>query len=209
MIAVFAFIGFEHLVNVAEEMKAPRRTLPAALFLTLGLTAVIYGLVVWVSIIAVPPSELAASNAPLAMVFERLTGWPPSSLSVIAIVATLNGVIVHMIMIARVIYGLAQQGNLPRVLGRVSRRTGTPLVATGIGVTLILLFSTALPLEGLAELTSQGTLVLFAIVNLALIRIKWRESTPPPEVFICPMWIPYAGLAASLLLLVFDSLPLS
>jgi amino acid transporter len=209
MIAVFAFIGFEHLVNVAEEMKEPRRTLPAALFLTLGLTAVIYGLVVWVSIIAVPPSELAASNAPLAMVFERLTGWPPSSLSVIAIVATLNGVIVHMIMIARVIYGLAQQGNLPRVLGRVSRRTGTPLVATGIGVTLILLFSTALPLEGLAELTSQGTLVLFAIVNLALIRIKWRESTPPPEVFICPMWIPYAGLAASLLLLVFDSLPLS
>lgn len=209
MIAVFAFIGFEHLVNVAEEMKAPRRTLPAALFLTLGLTAVIYGLVVWVSITAVPPSELAVSNAPLALVFERLTGWPPSSLSVIAIVATLNGVIVHMIMIARVIYGLAQQGNLPPVLGRVNGMTGTPLIATGIGVTLILFFSTALPLEGLAELTSQGTLVLFAIVNLALIRIKWREASPPADVFVCPKWIPYAGLAASLLLLVFDSLPLS
>lgn len=206
MIAVFAFIGFEHLVNIAEEMKAPRRTLPAALFLTLGLTALIYGLVVWVSIIAVPPAELAGSNAPLALVFERLTGWPPASLSAIAIVATLNGVIVHMIMIARVIYGLAQQGNLPAVLGRVSRTTGTPLVATGIGVMLILFFSTALPLEGLAQLTSQGTLLLFATVNLALIRIRWREAAPPPGVFVCPGWIPYAGLVASLSILIIDIL---
>jgi amino acid transporter len=46
LIAVFAFIGFEHLVNIAEELKEPNRTLPRALFLTLGLTALIYGLVV-------------------------------------------------------------------------------------------------------------------------------------------------------------------
>ena len=59
LIAVFAFIGFEHLVNVSEEMQQPNRTLPRALFITLGLTALIYALVVWIAVIAVPPATLA------------------------------------------------------------------------------------------------------------------------------------------------------
>jgi APA family basic amino acid/polyamine antiporter len=174
------------------------------LFLTLGLTAVIYGLVVWVAVTAVSPAELAASPAPLALVFERLTGLPLITLSAIAIVATLNGVIVHMIMIARVGYGLAQQGNLPAVLGRLNATTGTPLVATAIGAAIILFFALAVPLEGLAKLTSQGTLVIFAIVNLALIRIKLSEAEPPPGVFVCAIWVPIAGLSASVLLLLLD-----
>ncbi len=204
MIAVFAFIGFEHLVNIAEEMKAPVRTLPRALFLTLGVTALVYALVIWVAVTAVPPQQLAASPAPLALVFERLTGLPLITLSLIAVVATLNGIIVHMIMIARVIYGLAEQGNLPAFLGRLNPVTGTPLVATAIGVSMILVFSLAVPLEGLAKLTSQFTLGVFAIVNLSLIRIKMREVAPPPGIFVCPFWVSFAGLIASVLLLALD-----
>src|SRR5690606_328220 len=71
LIAVFAFIGFEHLVNIAEEMKDPSRTLPRALFITLALTTVVYALVVWIALMAVPPEELSRSTAPLALVFER------------------------------------------------------------------------------------------------------------------------------------------
>lgn len=205
MIAVFSFIGFEHLVNIAEEMKTPTKTLPRALFLTLGLTALIYAFVLWVAVVAVPPAELAQSPAPLALVFERLTGMPLLTLTAIAIVATLNGVIVHMIMISRVIYGLAEQGNLPRALGRVNRHTGTPVVATLVGVLAILVFAVFVPLEGLAKLTSQCTLGLFALVNLALIRIKMTEtSAAPAGVFICPVWIPFAGLIASASLLFID-----
>jgi amino acid transporter len=107
LIAVFAFIGFEHLVNVAEEMKNPSRTLPRAMFITLALTTVIYALIVWIALVAVPPEELSRSTAPLALVFERLTGMPLVTMSMIAMVATLNGIIVYMIMIARVLYGLA------------------------------------------------------------------------------------------------------
>lgn len=204
MIAVFSFIGFEHLVNISEEMKTPTTTLPRALFLTLGLTAVIYALVVWVAVVAVPPHELARSKAPLALVFERLTGMPLVTLTAIAVVATLNGIIVHMIMIARVAYGLAEQGNLPRALGRINRHTGTPVMATLAGVLAILGFSLFVPLEGLAKLTSQCTLGLFALVNLALIRIKMSEIAPPPGVFVCPRWVPYAGGIASIGLLGID-----
>ncbi|NZD53094.1 amino acid permease [Rhizobium leguminosarum] len=205
MIAVFSFIGFEHLVNIAEEMKTPSKTLPRALFVTLGLTAVIYAGVTWVAVVTVPPDELARSPAPLALVFERLTGMPLVTMSAIAIIATLNGIIVHMIMISRVIYGLVQQGNLPQVLGRLNPHTGTPIVATLIGATAILVFAIFVPLVGLAKLTSQCTLGLFTLVNLALIRIKMTETTAlPPGVFICPFWVPVAGVIASAALLVID-----
>ena len=204
LIAVFAFIGFEHLVNVAEELKEPSHTLPRALFLTLGLTALIYALVVWIAVTAVPPQELARSSAPLALVFERLTGLPLVTMSAIAVVATLNGVIVHMIMIGRVLYGLADQGNLPKALTRLNSVTHTPLLATAIGVGAILLLALAVPLAGLADLTARFTLIIFAVINLALIRIKNKNEVAPLGAFICPRWVPVAGLASSVLLLVID-----
>ena len=204
LIAVFAFIGFEHLVNVAEEMKHPSRTLPWALFLTLGLTALVYALVVWVAVVAVPPEELATSSAPLALVFERLTGMPLKTMSMIAVVATLNGVIVHVIMISRVLYGLANQGNLPKVLAQLNPTTGTPLLATALGIGAILVLALAVPLEGLADLTARFTLVIFAIINVSLIRIKSRETATPSHVFVCPRWVPVAGLISTIGLLLLD-----
>lgn len=203
LIAVFAFIGFEHIVNIAEELEVPSWTLPRALFLTLTATALLYMMVIWISVTTVLPAELARSPAPLALVFERLTGMPLITMSVIAIVATLNGIVVHMIMIARVLYGLADQGNLPAVLARVNRATRTPLVATFAGVAGILILTLVVPLEGLADLAARGTLAVFAGVNLALIAIKRRNAPAPEGVFNCPLWVGYAGLVSSLLLLAF------
>lgn len=203
LLAVFAFIGFEHLVNISEEMKDPIRTLPRALFITVGVTALLYACVVWIAVTAVPPAELAGSPAPLALVFQRLTGLPIQTLSAIAIVATVNGIIVHMIMIGRVLYGLASLGNLPAFMATVSGN-GVPLVATLAGVAAILVFAVSIPLTGLAEWTSRVTLAIFAFVNLALIRIKTSEPKPPSDVFIVPIGVPVAGLALSVLLLLVD-----
>lgn len=191
-------------MNIAEEMKEPSRTLPRALFLTLGLTALLYAVVVWIAVTAVPPQELARSSAPLALVLERLTGLPLVTMSAIAIVATLNGVIVHMIMIARVIYGLADRGSLPKSFARLNNLTRTPLIATVIAVGTILVLALAVPLAGLADLTASLTLVIFAVVNLALMRIKSRNDAPPLGAFVCPRWVPFAGLASSVLLLALD-----
>jgi len=207
LIAVFAFIGFEHLVNVSEEMKDPSRTLPRALFLTLGITAVLYALIVWIAVTAVPPAELAQSSAPLALVFERLTGLPLGTVGSIAVIATLNGIIVHMIMIARVAYGLANAGRIPGFLARINPTTRTPIIATLFGVVAILVLALLVPLGGLADLTSLATLAIFIAVNWALIRIKRNETKPPDDIFLCPVWVPYAGLTASVLLFVVSFLP--
>ncbi len=62
----------------------------------------------------------------------------------------------------------------------------------------------AVPLAGLADLTAGFTLAIFAVVNLALIRIKRRNEAPPLGTFRCPRWVPYAGLVSSVLLLLVD-----
>jgi amino acid transporter len=193
MLAFFAFIGFENLANVAEEVHEPARTLPRAIFLTLLLATALYFLVGAIAVVAVPPAELAASRAPLSLVFERVTRLSPRAFSAIAVIATLNGVIVQIIMVARILYGLAERGSLPAVLGRVSPRTRTPLVATGAVIAATLLLALAFPLEALAEWTSRITLVVFSIVNIALLRLKLTGAPRPHGIFTAPLWVPAAG----------------
>ncbi|MEM7750888.1 MAG: amino acid permease, partial [Pseudomonadota bacterium] len=145
---------------------------------------------------------LAASEAPLSLVFQQTTGLPAGAISSIAIIATLNGVIVQIIMASRVIYGLSRQGSLPAVLGRVSALTHTPLLATALVGTCVMLLATAVPLRGLAEATSQITLTIFALVNVSLLAIKWRGEPAPANVFVVLPWIPVAGLLSCLAFLV-------
>jgi len=201
LLAFFAFTGFEGLANIAEEVKEPARTLPRAIFLTLILVTLLYVVVVWVALIAVPRDELAATQAPLSLVFERATGGSPAVITAISIVATINGIVVFMVMGSRVLYGMAAQGLLPKLLGRVNRRTRTPLQATALVVTLTLLLAVVFPIEGLAEATARLSLVIFVFVNAALIKMKIDRVAAPPGAFVVPAWVPVAGLVTALALL--------
>lgn len=202
LLAFFAFIGFEDLVNIAEEVKNPLKVLPWAIFLTLTVSTLIYVGVVSVAVLSVPLDGLVASKAPLGFVYESVTGGSPLVISAIAVVATLNGIIVQMIMASRVLYGLASQGQLPAILSKVSPLTRTPLIATALVVAIVLVLSLAFPIEGLAEMTSLVTLTIFSLVNLALLRLKLRGDVPPDGIFTVRLWVPAAGLLASLTLLV-------
>ena len=206
LLAVFAFIGFEGLANIAEEMDRPQRDLPWAIFITLLVTTILYMAVVWVALRTSTPSELAASTAPLTIVFERTTGADPRIMTAIAIIATINGIIVQIILSARVLYGLAGQGGLHSAFGHVHPTTQTPLIATAFTVAAVLALALLLPLDRLADWTSRLTLVLFALVNAALAAIKWREPIPPPGLFSVPVWVPWAGIVSSVGVLVADLL---
>jgi len=204
LLAVFAFVGFEGIVNIAEEVKDPSRTLPRAILYTLAITTVLYVLVMWVALIAVGPTDLAASSAPIALVFDRLTGASPRTMSAIAIVATLNGIVVNMIMASRIMYGLSKQGVLPRAFGSVSMATQTPLLATAVAVGIVLFFSLLLPITQLADLSARITLAMFSLINLALLRIKMRDDPNPHGEFRCPRWVPLAGFVCCLLYIFVD-----
>jgi amino acid transporter len=72
LIAVFAFVGFEGISNIAEEVAIPLQTLPKAIFVTLIVSTALYVLVAWVALASCDNEELAASSAPLALVFQGL-----------------------------------------------------------------------------------------------------------------------------------------
>lgn len=206
LLAVFAFIGFEGLANVAEEVRDPERNLPRAIFLTLAISTILYVSVVWIALVAIGPEELAASNAPLALVFERLTGASPRTMSLIAIVATLNGIVVQIIMASRVLYGLASYRELPAILSRVDQKTRTPLIATALATGMVLVLALLVPLHDLAEVTARLTLIVFAVVNISLIAIKRRAASLSTAGYVAPRWMPWAGAMVCALLLVLDAL---
>lgn len=196
MLAFYAFLGFEDLVNVAEEAKDAERTLPAAIFMTLGVTAVLYGLVSLGAVLTIAPAELAASDAPLAMIYER-AGGEPRIIGAVAVFAVLNGALIQMIMASRVLYGMGDQRWLPDALAYVHPRTRTPLVATAVVTGLVLALALLFPLERLAEVTSAIVLVVFTLVNLSLLLIRTRETAPPAGIRTYPLWIPAAGSVVS------------
>ena len=204
LLAFYAFVGFEDMVNVAEETRRPERTMPYAIFITLAVTVLLYVLVSTISVLLVPVDDLSAAKAPLGLVFERVTGLSPWAISAIAVIATLNGVIVQIIMGSRVIYGLSRQGSLPAVLGSVSGFTRSPLIATALIALLVYCLAALFPLQDLAEMTSRITLTVFALVNLSLLAIKRRGDPAPPKTFIIPAWVPAVGLVSSILLFLGD-----
>lgn len=202
LIAFFAFIGFDDVVNLVEETHNPKRTMPWAIVISLVAVTVVYFLVMLVAVRAVPVDELAGSKAPIGLLFERLTGISPFGITLIAIVATLNGVVIEIIMASRVIYGLGKKGHLPGRLSRVDPDTQTPLNAT-ILITIVMLVCAALvPLDFLVSLTSQIILGVFALVNMALVVVKFRGDPPPEGVFTVPIILPIFGAITCLFLLI-------
>jgi basic amino acid/polyamine antiporter, APA family len=196
VLAFFAFIGFEDMVNVAEETKDPTRTLPLAIVITLIVTTLIYMIVSVIAVLAVPLDELISHEAPLALIYERNTGRPATILSMIGIIAVLNGALIQIIMASRVLYGLGVQSLLPGVLATVNERTQTPLVATTVVVGIILILALGFGLASLAATTSLITLTIFAVVNGALIRIRLRDGRPATGTSY-PLAVPILGLLVS------------
>ncbi|MBW2240677.1 MAG: amino acid permease [Deltaproteobacteria bacterium] len=202
-LAFYAFLGFEDMVNVAEEVKDVRRTLPRAILWTLALTAALYMAVAFAAVGSVSPADLAASDAPLALVYERAVGREPIELVTIGALAMINGALIQIVMASRVLYGLAERGLLPAALGRISARTGTPWIATCAVAAVVWLLAVAFPLAGLARVTALLALGVFGVVHASLFVLHRREPAPA-EVFHCPRWVPPVGASCSLVLIVLE-----
>ncbi len=201
-LAFYAFIGFEDMVNVAEETRNPSRTMPLAILFALLGSTVLYLLVVLVSTTLVSPADLAASEAPLTLVFERSGAGHVVVLSLIGMTAAMNGVIVQIIMASRILYGLADEGWIHRRFAAVHSRFQTPVTATLLVVAAMIVATVVLPLVSLAQLTSLLVLTIFTLVNASLIVIK-RRGEPHGGYIVVPRAIPYLGVVLCLGTVVF------
>jgi flagellin-like protein len=202
LLAFFAFIGFEDIDSIAEETVNPQRTLTLGIFTTLAITTVLYLGVVLTVLASAPLDEITAHPAPLTLSLTRNTNVPEIVLTVIASLATLNGVIVQILMAARVLFGLSREGHLPKALSTLSERSATPVRATVLAVAVTLTLAVLFPIVELAEWTSGITLFIFTLVCIALARIRARNTPAPAGTFRVYGWVPVVGAVACFGLLV-------
>lgn len=204
-IAFYAFIGFEDIVNVAEEVRNPEQNLPRAIVIALIVTSTFYVLVAIASVLTMTPDQLSGSDAPLADMYQLQTGAAPTAITLISLVSILNGVIIQVIMASRVLYGMGAEGWLPAGIARINAKTRTPVTATLTVTVLVLGFALWLPLLSLATLTSFIVLSVFSLINLSLIMVKVRDSASTGH-FQVPLMIPILGAAASVGFVLFQLL---
>jgi len=182
------------MVNVAEEVKEPQKTLPRSIIVALAVTTFFYFIVSITAVLVLTPAELTTSSAPLALLYEKATGSPPIMISLIGLFAVINGALVQIIMASRVLYGMGNNGWAPRSVAVINGKTHTPVHATALVALAVLLLALWFPLVTLAQITSFLTLLLFMLINVALIVIKRR--TPSVDGVVCyPTAVPWLGVS--------------
>lgn len=173
----FAFIGFESLVKLGDETKDPTRTIPQALILSVVITAVVYVLVSISVVSILPYDQLATSTSPLSDVALEASGpVAATALSIIALIATANTVLIILIASSRIAYGMSARSALPRFISRVHPSRGTPLVAIILTTLPSVLFCFLGGIELTANAANYTIFLVFLAVNLAVLQLARRRS---------------------------------
>ncbi len=196
VLTFYSFIGFEDMLNIAEEVKSPKINLPLGLLLSVSIASLIYMLISIIAVSVVPSAELANSKQPLVDVMKVAAPWFPSSAySVIAMFAVANTALLNFVMGSRLMYGMAKQKLLPMNLAKVHSTRQTPYIATLTILIILLTLALSGNITSLAKSTSLLLLICFFLVNVALIILKTRKNEPKGS-FEVPTIIPLLGASA-------------
>jgi len=206
----FSFIGIDAVSTAGEEVKDPRRTLPLAIVFALLIVTTLYVLVAIVAVAAQPWEEFEGQEAGLAEILRNITGqtWPSLILSLGAVISLFSVTLVVIYGQTRILFAMGRDGMLPETFHKVDPRTLTPVRNTIIVGLFISLLGALVPLDVLADLTSMGTLVAFAVVSIGVIVLRQRQpDTPRP--FRVPFYpvVPLVSIAACIYLI--QGLPLN
>jgi APA family basic amino acid/polyamine antiporter len=167
-VVFFAYTGFEAVANLSEETKHPSRDMPLGLIGTLVLSTVLYVGVAFVVVGMVKYSKLD-EGAPIASAFRAVgAGWAATLVSIAAVLGLSSVILVELVGIGRIAYAITRDGLLPRAIGRIHPRWGTPYRATIGMVVFVMLIAGFVPLADLADLVSIGTLFAFVLVSVAV-----------------------------------------
>jgi amino acid transporter len=211
-LAFYALLGFEDSVNLAEEARHPRRDYPRALFGGLAIAGVIYLAVAFTASMLVETDVLVGSTGPLLEVV-KVAGvvFPAWLFALIALLAVMNTALINMMMASRLVYGMARERIVPAFLGRVHARRRTPVTAIAFTVVLALTLTATGDLGDLADTTVLLLLLVFAVVNVAVLVLRRRpvgedEDAPhradgdAERSFRAPTWAPVLGAVVSVVL---------
>lgn len=196
----FAFAGYARVATMGEEVIDPRRTIPRAILIALGLTVALYVLLALGLLAALGPLGLAVSPAPVRAALEATlgAGWGWVALAAAALACA--GAMLNLLAgISRTTLAMAREKDLPGPLAAVHARTGTPWVGqlvVAVAVILLLLTTDILTVVGFS---SFGVLVYYAVANLAALTLRGGEDGRDPAL-PRPLRVPRAVNALGLVL---------
>ena len=211
-LVIVSYAGVTKVASVAEEIEDPGRNLPLGLLISLVITTLLYVLIVFVLVGIVEADTLRGTNIPMAIAVEPLFGTPGVALivlaAILALVSTANA---GILTASRYPLALSRDKLVPPVFSYVHPRFATPMVAilsTGGVMILIIIF---LPVEEIAKMASAFQILVYSLVNLALIVFRERDLDWYDPEFVMPgyPWIPIFGAISGVYIITqMDFLPL-
>ncbi|MFM9108870.1 MAG: APC family permease [Chloroflexota bacterium] len=172
----FAYLGFEDLANLAEEARDPGRDLPRALFIAIAVTTALYILAAAAASALLAPDDLARSQAPLADAAAVRSPRLGDAIDAIALASTANTALIALVAASRLLFGMARGGSAPRRLAAASGAARTPAAALAVCAAAAMAASLAGGLELLVSVASLLSLLAFAGVNAALVRLRFARA---------------------------------
>jgi len=170
----FAFIGFEEIVQMSEETRDAEKTIPRALLIAIAISTLLYVLVAVSSVSVLGANALGQSKAPLADVATKAFGPQAFAvLSIIALFSTSNTVLLIMLAMSRMVYGMSKGRAFPDFLSKVHEKTKTPVIAISAVTLASAAFLLINDLRFVAEATDFLLFVVFIMVNLAVIKLRF------------------------------------
>jgi amino acid transporter len=200
-----SYAGVTKIASIAEEIEHPARNIPRAILTSLILMMVVYPAVVFVIVGATPRTSLSGSATPVAEAALAFGGEAAEIVfGLVAVLALVSMANAGVLASSRYPFAMARNGLAPAIFGRISARA-TPLPAVVLTGALLMTMIAVFPILDLAKLASAFQLLVFSLVNVAV--LAFREShvdwyRPPFRSPLYP-WTQILGIAAALVLLGF------
>ncbi|MEU6812028.1 amino acid permease [Streptomyces sp. NPDC046831] len=175
--AFFSYIGFDAITTAGEEAKNPRRDIPVAILVCIGVVTLLYCAVALAAIGAIGGDQVGGRPAALAYVVSKVTGSSAGGAVIAfgAVVAIASVVLAVMYGQTRILMSMSRDGLVPRVFEKVSPRTATPVAGTLIVAIVFALPAAFASLDSVVDLCTIGTLATMVVVNIAVIALRRRE----------------------------------
>ncbi|NIV15456.1 MAG: amino acid permease, partial [Aliifodinibius sp.] len=208
-----AFEGYDLIATVAEEIKEPEKNIPRATFISLGVTVVIYLLILFVALGAIsahgiPTWKFLGQFKETAIVRAAENFMPAFGVAVIVfggLLSTMSALNATVMAASRVAFSMGRDLWLPRSVARIHTKRRTPHVAIVVTGGILLLMALTLPIEAVGSAASLMFLLTFAMVNLSVVVLR-RSYPEIPRKYRVPFYpiTPLLGFGLNIFLALYQ-----